>query len=78
MNDIHVDLLPGQQKNPIFIEFYSHTGTDCYKVLLPWSKYKTHVLVLCEVSKGIRYAKKLAMKHLQEHLKQALKASLSA
>ena len=63
---------PGQNKNPLFIEFYSHTNCDCYKINLPWTKYNCHTLVLCEVEKGLAHAQRLARRAIAEHLNYAL------
>jgi len=64
--------LTGQNKNPLFVEFYPHTECDCYKINLPWTKYHRHTLVLCEASKGLVHAKQLARRAISEHLDYAL------
>ena len=64
--------LPGQNSNPLFVEFYPHSNCDCYKINLPWTKYCKHTLVLCDASKGIEYAKRLARRAIVEHLDAAL------
>lgn len=51
-------------KNPIFIEYYSHEGCECYKVNNPWTKYAADKVVLCPVSKGLAKATALAKKAL--------------
>lgn len=60
-------------KNPIFLEYYSHLNCNCYKVLLPYSRYGQEKIVLCTESEGIEEAKKLALQVLTENLKKALK-----
>lgn len=60
-------------KNPIFEEYYSHMKCDCYKVKLPWTTYREHVLVLCAVSEGIEEARRLAKRELWKHMKSALR-----
>lgn len=64
--------LPGQNKNPLFIEFYPHTKCDCYKINMPWTKYRCHTLVLCAVAKGVAHAQRLARRAIVEHLDYAL------
>jgi hypothetical protein len=64
--------LPGQNKNPLFIEFYPHTKCDCYKINLPWTKYRCHTLVLCDAAKGLAHAKRLARRAIAEHLDHAM------
>jgi len=46
--------------NPIFIEYYSHEGCDCYKIRNPWTKYRSGVQVLCPVGSGLEFAKLIA------------------
>lgn len=58
--------------NPIYIQHYSHTGCDCYKIDVPWTEYRKDTLVLCKVSDGIEKAKKLAEKILAEKLAEAM------
>jgi len=59
-------------KNPIYAEYYSHMKGDCYKVKLPWTTYREHVLVLCLVTDGIEEARRLAKRELTKHMKAAL------
>lgn len=68
--------LPGQSNNPLFVEFYPHSNCDCYKINLPWTKYRKHTLVLCDVSEGIEHAKTLARQAIVEHLDEALAESI--
>lgn len=49
-----------QFENPIYEDFYSHEGCMCYKIDLPFSKYKSYTLVLCKVEEGIDKAKRVA------------------
>ena len=58
--------------NPIFVEFYSHSNCDCYKINLPWTKYHRDTLVLCDVSEGIEHAKTLARQAIVKRLDEAL------
>jgi hypothetical protein len=67
----------GCNKNPLFIEYYPHTACDCYKINLPWTKYNTHTMVLCDVSKGLQEAKRLARRVIAEHLAAALEEPLT-
>ncbi len=59
-------------KNPIFIEYYSHENCDCYKVLNPWTTYAEEKFVLCKVSEGIDLAKKLCELKLFKEMLSAL------
>jgi len=59
-------------KNPIFVEYYSHTSCDCFKVKNPFTGYASDKLVLCPISEGIEKAKKLAAEVLTQELTDAL------
>jgi hypothetical protein len=59
-------------KNPIYIEYYPHTKCDCYKIDLPWSKYKQHVMVLCAVDEGYPKAVELALREITKHFEEAV------
>ena len=69
--------IKGQNNNPIYVDYYSHMECDCYKIDLPFSMYKRHTLVLCEVSKGLPYAIRLARKALKKHINNALEEDLN-
>lgn len=62
----------GKNNNPIFIEYYSHIDAYCYKINIPWTKYKTHTVVLCPIEEGIKKARQLALRVLLDNLKEAL------
>lgn len=67
--------------NPIFVEYYSHFGCDCYKIKNPWTSLAEQVEVLCRVDTTIQdraysYAKDLARFALEEWLTEALKLNL--
>jgi hypothetical protein len=61
-----------QTTNPIFVEYYSHEQSDCYKILVPWSHYKETKIVLCPVREGIEVAKALAKHIIAKHLAESL------
>ena len=61
-----------REKNPIFIEYYSHTKCDCYKIHDPWTLYRSDTIVLCPVSKGLEHANIMAMGVLVARLTKAL------
>jgi len=67
---------PGQNNNPLFVEFDRHSNCDCYKINLPWTKYRKHTLSLCEETKGIKCAKKMATRAISEHLAKSLEESM--
>ena len=48
----------------LFIEHYTHTGCDMYKILNEYTKYKEDKLVLCKVTDGIEHALDLALVHI--------------
>jgi len=57
--------------NPIFIEYYSHLNTDCYKILNPWTNWKEEKIVICPVSDGYEKAKELAQKLIMNQFDMA-------
>lgn len=59
-------------KNPIFVEYYSHEGCDCFKVNNPYTAYAEDKIVLCKVESGIMEAKRIAARLLTKHLMDAL------
>lgn len=63
--------------NPIYIEHSIHDGEDAYKIDLPWGKFAKDTRVLCKVSAGYDYAKKIAagviVIHLMEEIKETPK-----
>ena len=63
--------------NPLFIEYYSHTNSDCYKVRIPWTTFSSRTLVICEASEGLAKAKKLAARELRKQLADALEQPLA-
>lgn len=65
-----------ENKNPLFVEYYSHLGCDCYKILNPWTRYRANIVVLCPVEEGIEVARKLAKRELRKRLNDALNQPL--
>jgi len=59
-------------KNPIYIEYYSHSGEGFYKIDIPWSRFHKYTVVLCPVNEGIEKAKLVAEKAIKEALALAL------
>lgn len=59
-------------KNPIYAEYYSHAGTDCYKIDIPWYKFHKYTMVLYPVDEGLEKAKELAKKAIMKALDMAL------
>jgi hypothetical protein len=70
-------MISGHETNPIYVDYYSHTKCDCYKIDLPWTKYNRHTLVLCEVSLGYKRAKKLAQIEIAKHFDLATKCPIT-
>ena len=52
-----------------FIQYYSHTECDMYKILNEYTNYKEEKLVLCKVSEGFERALDLAIEELKLVLK---------
>ena len=61
-----------EPNNPIFIQYYSHEGCDCYKIKNPWPTYCEEIIVLCPVSEGLRKATMLARGVVNGKLNEAL------
>jgi hypothetical protein len=57
----------------IFSEYYFHEGCDCYKILMPFTKFRESKMVLCPVSEGLDKAKEIARRVLNERIEKALK-----
>ena len=64
--------------NPLFIEYYSHDDCDCYKLKMPWSKYREETLVLCKVSDGIDHAITLAKNAIAVRLNEVLNMEIKS
>ena len=60
-------------KDPIFVDYYTHENSDCFKINLPFTAYNKDTLVLCPVSEGLKKAKELALEHLTKHIQEAIK-----
>lgn len=58
-------------KNPIFVQFYIHDNCDCYKILNPFTKYRSETIVLCKVSEGYEKARTTAIETLHKKLVEA-------
>ena len=59
-------------KSAIYVEYYSHESADCYKIDMPFTKYRKDTLVLCLVSEGIEVAKERAVRALLQRIADAL------
>ena len=60
-------------RNPIFVEYYSHMGCDCYKMLLPWSEYREEKVVLCKADEGVERAWELARSVIKTRLEEGFR-----
>ena len=58
--------------NPLYVEYYSHEGTTCYKIDLPWSNYGKDTLILCKESEGIDMAKTIAVGAIARRISEAV------
>lgn len=65
-------------RNPIFLEYYSHEGCDCYKIFNPFTRYKSYKIVLCRLDKGIEKAKELAKEVIANELQKALSFNIES
>jgi len=65
-----------KNKNPIYIEYYSHENCDCYKINNPFTVYKKHKIVLCPVKEGIECAQIIAIGVINKKLQDALKEKI--
>jgi hypothetical protein len=58
---LSLQLIELAQGNFVFVEYYTHTNSDCYKILNPYTKYKEDKQVLCKVEEGLKLALKTAV-----------------
>lgn len=63
--------------NPIYIEYYPHENAQCYKINLPWTKYRKYIRVLCRVDEGIDLAMQRAREAIAEHLEESFLVPVS-
>ena len=56
--------------NFLFIEHYTHTGVDMYKIVSEFTHYREMKHVLCPVSEGIEKALDLAIEQISEDKKE--------
>ena len=59
--DKKVETLRKLTNNFLFIEYYTHSGCDMYKIKNEWTRYAEDKLVLSPVSEGIEKALDLAI-----------------
>ncbi len=50
--------------NFLFIEFYSHTNCEMWKILNEYTAYKQDKIVLCSLDEGIEKALDLAIEYI--------------
>jgi len=62
-------------EHPIYKEYYSHEGEDCYKIDLPWSIYHKEISVLCKVSKGYALARLMSIGIISKHIADVTKSA---
>jgi hypothetical protein len=62
--DNKIDELRDVTSNFLFIEYYSHTQCDMWKIMNEYTHYKSDKLVLCQVDEGIEKALDLAIKEI--------------
>lgn len=58
--DTKIDELRGYTSNFPFIEYYSHTHDQMYKILNEYTPYREEKIVLCSVAEGFEKALDLA------------------
>jgi hypothetical protein len=49
-----------------FIEYYSHTKSDCYKILNEFTDFREDKIVLCDVNQGFYKAVDIAVTALRQ------------
>jgi len=64
--DKKVKVLQKLTENFLFIEFYSHTGCDMYKIMNEYTDFKENKCVLSPISEGIEKALDLAIETITE------------
>jgi hypothetical protein len=64
--DRKIDILLSITSNFIFVEFYSHTQSNMYKIINQFSKLAEDKIVLCPVSDGIEKALDLAIEQISK------------
>ena len=52
--------------NFLYIEYYSHEQTECWKIDNEFTAYNRNKLVLCRLDEGIEKALDLAIEHIGE------------
>lgn len=62
--DEKIDKLRSITSNFLFIEFYSHTNCDMYKIYNEYTKYNKEKYVLCSVEEGIEKALDMAFEYI--------------
>lgn len=72
--DENIDSLQKVTSNFLFIEYYSHTKCDMYKILNEYTKYKEDKVVLSPVSEGFEKSLIEAIKHLTKEKENFFKS----
>lgn len=52
--------------NFLFIEYYSHKESDCWKIMNEFTRYNNDKIVLCKLDEGIEKAIDLAISHISD------------
>ena len=63
----------GLGRNPIFVEYYSHEGCNCYKLKMPWPRYAEENVVLCREDAGFARAREIAAEILHDYIGVVMK-----
>jgi len=59
-------------KVAIYIDYYSHENSICYKIDLSWTGFQRDTVVLCPITKGYELAKLIAVGVINKHLVAAI------
>ena len=70
MIDEKIKVLRSLTNNFPFIEYYSHTSCDMYKILNEHTRYNEHKFVLCPVEDGFEKALECAIAIITEEKKK--------
>jgi hypothetical protein len=52
--------------NFLYIEYYTHENSECWKINDEFTKYNQDKLVLCKLDEGIEKALDLAIEHISK------------
>lgn len=66
MIDKKINKLRDITSNFLYIEYYPHEDTDCWKIDNEFTHYNKDKLVLCRLDEGIEKALDIAIEHIEK------------